>query len=136
MGIAKKIDLLAYAIAQGMTQGTLPLIGYNFTSGDHKRMKAAIKAAFAYSFLVACAGAVLLWTLAAPISRCFIADAETVRYGQRFLKIISGNAAVCRHPQDSVIGFHAFSDRYGRFDYPHHSRRGYNSLFHCLTPFV
>ena len=88
MGIAKKIDLLAYAIAQGMTQGTLPLIGYNFTSGDHKRMKAAIKAAFAYSFLVACAGAVLLWTLAAPISRCFIADAETVRYGQRFLKII------------------------------------------------
>ncbi len=88
MGIAKKIDLLAYAIAQGMTQGTLPLIGYNYTSGNHKRMKAAIKTAFAYSFVVACAGAVLLWTLAAPISRCFIADAETVHYGQHFLKII------------------------------------------------
>lgn len=88
MGIAKKIDLLAYAIAQGMTQGTLPLIGYNYTSDSLKRMKAAIKTAFAYSFLVACAGTVLLWTLAAPISRCFIADAETVRYGQHFLKII------------------------------------------------
>ena len=46
MGIAKKIDLLAYAIAQGMTQGTLPLIGYNYTSGNHKRMKAAIRTAF------------------------------------------------------------------------------------------
>ena len=45
MGIAKKIDLLAYAIAQGMTQGTLPLIGYNYTSGDHKRMKAAMRIA-------------------------------------------------------------------------------------------
>lgn len=88
MGIAKKIDLLAYAIAQGMTQGTLPLIGYNYTSGNHKRMKVTIKTAFAYSFLVACVGAVLLWMLAAPISRCFIADAETVRYGQHFLKII------------------------------------------------
>ena len=88
MGIAKKIDLLAYAIAQGMTQGTLPLIGYNYTSGSHKRMKSAIKTAFACSFLIACAGAVLLWTLAAPISRCFIADAETVGYGQHFLKII------------------------------------------------
>ena len=88
MGIAKKIDLLAYAIAQGMTQGTLPLIGYNYTSGNHKRMKDAIKAAFAYSFIIACVGAVLLWTLAVPISRCFIADAETVGYGQRFLKII------------------------------------------------
>ena len=88
MGIAKKIDLLAYAIAQGMTQGTLPLIGYNYASDNHKRMKAAIKTAFAYSFLIACVGAVLLWTLAAPISRCFIADAETVGYGQHFLKII------------------------------------------------
>lgn len=88
MGIAKKIDLLAYAIIQGMTQGTLPLIGYNYTSGNHKRMKAAVKTAFAYSFLVACAGAILLWTLAVPISRCFIADTETVRYGQHFLKII------------------------------------------------
>ena len=88
MGIAKKIDLLAYAIAQGMTQGTLPLIGYNYTSGNHKRMKSAIKSAFAYSFIVACVGAILLWTLAVPISRCFIADAETVSYGQRFLKII------------------------------------------------
>ena len=75
-------------IAQGMTQGTLPLIGYNYTSGNHKRMKVTIKTAFAYSFLVACVGAVLLWMLAAPISRCFIADAETVRYGQHFLKII------------------------------------------------
>ena len=36
MGIAKKIDLLAYAIAQGMTQGTLPLIGYNYSSGKHE----------------------------------------------------------------------------------------------------
>ena len=50
--------------------------------------------------------------------------------------LLSGNAAVCRHPQDSVMGFHALSDRYCRCDYPHHSRRGYNSLFHCLTPFV
>ena len=88
MGIAKKTDLLAYTIAQGMTQGTLPLIGYNYTSGNSKRLKAAIKAAFASSFLVACAGTVLLWTLATPISRCFIANAETVRYGQHFLKII------------------------------------------------
>ena len=26
--------------------------------------------------------------------------------------LLSGNAAVCRHPQDSVMGFHALSDRY------------------------
>ena len=88
MGIAKKIDLLAYAIAQGMTQGTLPLIGYNYTSGNHKRMKSAIKTAFLYSLIVAVCGTVLLYFFAAPISGSFISDAETVGYGQKFLKII------------------------------------------------
>ena len=82
--IALEVSKLLHLEAQDMTQGTLPLIGYNYTSGNHKRMKSAIRTAFAYSFLVACAGAVLLWTLAAPISRCFIADTETVQYGQHF----------------------------------------------------
>lgn len=88
MGIAKKIDLLAYAIAQGMTQGTLPLIGYNYSSGNTKRMKASIKAAFSYSLIVAACGTVFLYFLAAPVVKSFISDAETVRYGQSFLKII------------------------------------------------
>ena len=88
MGIAKKIDLLAYAIAQGMTQGTLPLIGYNFSSGNIKRMKEAIKVAFLYSLIVAACGTVFLYFLAAPVVRGFISDAETVHYGQKFLKII------------------------------------------------
>ena len=88
MGIAKKIDLLAYAIAQGMTQGTLPLIGYNYSSGNRKRMKDSIKVAFLYSLLVAACGTVFLYFLAAPIVGGFISDAETVDYGQRFLKII------------------------------------------------
>lgn len=88
MGIAKKIDLLAYAIAQGMTQGTLPLIGYNYTAGNIKRMKQCIKTAALYSLAVAICGMLLLYFLAVPISKCFIADTETVQYGQSFLKII------------------------------------------------
>lgn len=88
MGIAKKIDLLAYAIAQGMTQGTLPLIGFNYTSGNWDRMKQAIKTAFLYSLTVAIAGTVILYFMAVPISQCFISDPETVYFGQSFLKII------------------------------------------------
>ena len=71
MGIAKKIDLLAYAIAQGMTLGTLPLIGYNYSSGNFGRMKAAIKTAFAYSLIVAACGTVLLYFFATPIAGSF-----------------------------------------------------------------
>ena len=88
MGIAKKIDLLAYAIAQGMTQGTLPLIGYNFSSGNIKRMKESIKVAFLYSLIVAACGTVFLYFFATPVVKGFISDTETVQYGQKFLKII------------------------------------------------
>ena len=88
MGIAKKIDLLAYAISQGMTQGTLPLIGYNFSSGNVRRMKQSIKTAFLYSLIVAACGTIVLYFFAAPIAKVFIADEQTVHYGQTFLKII------------------------------------------------
>lgn len=54
---------MAYAIAQDMTQGTLPLIGYNYSSGNLKRMKDAIKTAFAYSLIVAACGMILLYFL-------------------------------------------------------------------------
>lgn len=88
MGIAKKIDMLAFAIAGGMTQGVLPLIGYNYAAKNYPRMRAAIRTAFIYSVAVASVGAILLFTCAVPVVRSFIDDAETVAYGQHFLRII------------------------------------------------
>jgi len=88
MGIAKKIDMLAFAIANGMTQGVLPLIGYTYAANKWKRMRAVIKTAFIYSVAVALAGAVLLFVCAVPVVKGFIDDKETVAYGQHFLRII------------------------------------------------
>lgn len=88
MGIAKKIDLVAFAAAQGMTQGTLPLIGYNFSSGNKKRMHDSIKVLFLMCLAVSSAAAVLLFFGAKPVTACFINDAVTVGYGKTFLRII------------------------------------------------
>ena len=88
MGIAKKIDMLAFAIANGMTQGVLPLIGYNYTAKNTSRMRSAIKTAFIYSISVATIGAVLLFVCAVPVVRFFIDEPATVSYGQHFLRII------------------------------------------------
>lgn len=88
MGIAKKIDMLAFAIANGMTQGVLPLIGYNYAAKSFDRMRSTIKTAFAYSLAVATAGTILLFTCAVPVVRFFINDPDTVAYGQHFLRII------------------------------------------------
>lgn len=88
MGIAKKIDMLAFAIANGMTQGVLPLIGYNYAAKNYNRMRATIKTSFVYSLVVATVGAVLLFVCAVPVVCFLINDAETVAYGQNFWRII------------------------------------------------
>lgn len=88
MGIAKKIDLLSFAIAQGMTQGTLPLIGYNYTSGNRKRMMSVIRTLLFDCLAVSLSGMAVLLLTAAPITRLFIDNAEAVRYGRIFLRII------------------------------------------------
>lgn len=89
MGIAKKIDMMAFAIAQGMTQGTLPLIGYNYSSGDHRRMLSTLRVLLLDCLLVAAAGMALMLLAAAPITRCFIDDAATVSFGCDFLRIVA-----------------------------------------------
>jgi|AGTN01.1.fsa_nt_gi putative efflux protein, MATE family len=43
IGVVKKIDTLPWGFMFGLTQGVLPLVGYNYASGNHKRMKDAIK---------------------------------------------------------------------------------------------
>ncbi len=88
MGIAKKIDMIAFSVAQGMTQGVLPLISYNYASGDRGRMSKAIRVTLTYTLMIACTATVLLFTFAGPITGCFIGDDETVLYGRTFLKII------------------------------------------------
>ncbi|HRM24639.1 MAG TPA: MATE family efflux transporter, partial [Clostridia bacterium] len=88
MGIAKKIDMLAFAMGQGMSQGALPLIGYNFSSGNRTRMKSALRALLIDCLVVSAAGTALLFFGANAITKCFIDNAATVHHGCVFLKII------------------------------------------------
>lgn len=88
MGIAKKIDMTAFAVAQGMTQGVLPLIAFNYAAGNRKRMESAIKTTLAYTLSIACTATAILFFFARPITRCFINNDITVGYGRQFLKII------------------------------------------------
>jgi len=88
MGIAKKIDMIAFSVAQGMTQGVLPLIAYNYASGNRKRMDKSIQVTLFYTLIIACTATLTLSLFAAPITRCFINNDKTVTYGRDFLKVI------------------------------------------------
>ena len=88
MGIAKKIDMLTFSIVNGMTQGVISLIAYNYAAKNIKRMLEAVKTTFLYTLVIGIAVTMLLFVGAEPISKCFIADAQTVAYSQQFLKVI------------------------------------------------
>ncbi len=87
LAVAKKVDVLCFAVATGMSQGVLPLIGYNYSAQNYRRMRCAIKVNFLYSLIISVISTLFLFNCAGPIVQAFIDDAETIKYGQLFQKI-------------------------------------------------
>lgn len=88
IGIAKKIDMLTFAVSIGMSQGVISLIGYNYAAQNTSRMLAIIKTTFRYLIVISIATTLFLFFLAAPVSKLFINDGDTVEYGQYFLRVL------------------------------------------------
>ena len=78
--------MVAFSIANGMAQGVLPLIGYNYAAKKFNRMKAAIKSSLLYSLILSGLTTVYLFFFATDITHFFIDDTQTIRFGQFFLK--------------------------------------------------
>lgn len=86
-GIVKKVDNLPINISMGLCQGYMPLIGYNFASGDYKRMRQISRFTWKCS-IVFSAVCILGAQIAAPlIIRIFIRNTEVEIMGARFLRI-------------------------------------------------
>lgn len=88
MGIAKKLDMVAFAIGTGMTQGVLSLIAYNYAAKNYKRMIDSIKITLVYALSMSVLSAIVQYVFAEPLSIMFIKDALTVDFSQQFLKVI------------------------------------------------
>lgn len=88
LGIVRKIDQLAYAVNQGVTQGMLPLVAYCYSSGRRKRMWSAvgISTAISEGFSLLCTAVSFIFST--QLIWIFIRDPETIRYGAEFLRIL------------------------------------------------
>lgn len=89
VGVAKKVNMLAHCIVRGMAQGVLPLIGYNYASGDHRRMKSVVTLSTLISVSIAalCTGVCLLFSPA--LVGVFIRRGSvSLEYGTQFLRIL------------------------------------------------
>lgn len=88
IGVAKKINMLAHSVVRGMTQGVLPLIGFNKSSGNRKRMTQIvfISGAISLGFALACMLVSLIW--AEPLSNIFVHEPASISASARFLRIL------------------------------------------------
>ena len=86
MGITQKINMVPMQIAMGLSQGIMPLISYNYASGNTPRMKKTLTFAtkIAISSLVAVAAGYFVG--AGFLVRLFMQNPEIVAYGTRFLR--------------------------------------------------
>ncbi len=87
IGIVKKIDMLPMNVGMGLCQGMVPLVAYNYASGNYKRMKEFSSAAriVGIGFALVCVASFQIF--AGDLVKIFIQDTKTVEYGTDFLRI-------------------------------------------------
>ena len=85
MGIATKIAMVPWYISNGISQGVMPLIGYNYASRNIPRMKHALRFTVKLTEAILCFTTLLCCLFAPSIIRAFIEDPQSVAYGSSFL---------------------------------------------------
>ena len=86
---AKKVNMFAHSIARGMTQGVLPLIGYNKSSGKRQRMKKIVFTSMGITTGVAVICMLINIFLAQPLSSIFLHEQTALEFSGLYLIIFS-----------------------------------------------
>ena len=95
MGIVMKVERVPNAINIGICQGMLPIVAYNFSSGNHARMKDAIRTAQRWGLSISAVSILLLEIFAAPVTKLFLSTSSgntetallTVGFAALFLRL-------------------------------------------------
>ncbi|MCQ2518746.1 MAG: MATE family efflux transporter [Lachnospiraceae bacterium] len=87
MGICHRVTMIPLYLTMGMTQGIMPLISYNFASGNRKRMKDAIMFVIRISVVITVAMAIVFYFYSGNIVAIFMDEpVAVVDYGRVILR--------------------------------------------------
>ena len=87
IGIVLKAERLPLNVGIGICQGMLPIVAYNYSSKNYKRMNDTIKYSRNVGLITAAVSIVFYEILARYIIRLFIAESQTVLLATDFLRI-------------------------------------------------
>jgi Na+-driven multidrug efflux pump len=94
-GIVMKVERIPNAVNIGICQGMMPIVAYNYASGDRARMHGAIRTARNYGLLVSALSILLLELFARPVTELFLSTSAqdpagalvTVGFAAAFLRV-------------------------------------------------
>ena len=86
MGIAQKVNMIPLQIALGISQGIMPLIGYNYTAKNYPRMKAFLTFTTKIVLGLMSAVTVLYFIFSKQVTGFFIDTQTVVDYSSKFLQ--------------------------------------------------
>ncbi|MCD8370660.1 MAG: MATE family efflux transporter [Clostridiales bacterium] len=86
MGIAQKINMVPVQVCLGFSQGVMPLISYNYTSGNRKRMKDCIFFTIKLIFPVLILATALFCVFSSGLVALFMDNKEIITHGTHFLR--------------------------------------------------
>lgn len=89
MGISNKLYMIPLQMALGFAQGIMPLVSYNYSSDNRKRMKETIVFALKVIIPAMIFTTFCYWFLAPYMIQKFMDNKEIIAYGTRFLRIMS-----------------------------------------------
>ena len=87
VGIVLKVERFPLNVGIGICQGMMPLVAYNYSAGNEKRMNDTVRLSRRLGLGVAAVSILLYELFATEFSRLFISDAETVALASQFLRI-------------------------------------------------
>lgn len=87
VGIVLKVERFPLNVGIGICQGMMPLVAYNYSAGNEKRMNDTVRLSRRLGLAVAAVSILLYELFALEFSRLFISDAETVALASKFLRI-------------------------------------------------
>lgn len=86
-GIVKRIDQFPLNISMGLCQGFMPLVGYNYASGNYDRMRRVSFFSWKTAIAISVCFIAFFAGFAPQILHLFIPEAETSTLGAQFLRI-------------------------------------------------
>lgn len=88
MGVALKANMLVIMLQLGLAMGIQPLVGYNYGSGNYKRMKSVMKFSIVCTFIIGSVLTLIYYFGARQIISIFISDNAVIENGVSMLRAL------------------------------------------------